>query len=103
MTIKRGDSHMTDTLSNIYLEADTPTDIYNHPTITAAGLAVGTRLRIVPISGKIRMHAGSTAPTNASGYVPLPLGEIAVNDSSDTGLFITSVGVDGLINVGEFA
>jgi hypothetical protein len=92
---------MSDTLPNIVLPIDTWVDIYNNPIITAAGISVGTVIRIKPIFGNIDLNAGASKPTSASGFEPLANDLQAMNEASDTGAWAISRGIAGLINVNK--
>lgn len=91
---------MANTLDNITLLANTPTEIYAHSTVTSAGISSGTQLLIQNVGdNELKLHSGTSAPTINSGFKVLPRKAEAVNESGDTKLWITSEKHEGLVNV----
>ncbi len=92
---------MSNTLKNISLPSNEWVDIYSHPVIVSAGIEIGDKIKVSAISGNMHLNAGTEKPTAASGFEPLQQGFQAINEATDTGAWIKSVGSSGLINVSK--
>lgn len=90
---------MADTIANIQVLPDTPTDLY-----AESGLTIGTKINVAMIgSGTSRLVAIATLtgkPDDSTGYRNLETGEEFVNDTGDSGAWIWS-GNGCTVNVKE--
>ena len=90
---------MADTLDNIDLPANTWVNLYAHPVLVAAGIAVGTQISAQNLgSNRVLVHAGATEPTSTSGFRAIKPDSVWQNDSGDTGAWMMSQVVAGLTN-----
>lgn len=90
---------MADTLQDIALTADTWVNIYTHPVMVAAGVTVGTQISVQNKgSNRVFLHAGADMPTETDGSRSLRPDEIFTNETNDTGAWVMSRLVDGIIN-----
>lgn len=80
---------MADTIANIQVEPDTPTDLY-----IATGISIGTKINVAMIGyGNARLIAIAeltSAPDDSTGYRDLETGQEFVNDAGDSGAWIWS-------------
>ena len=95
---------MADTRPDIFLPASTPVDIYAALNAQAGfpAVPVGTQIRFVNKgNSEVYAYASATAPTISVDRVGIPVLSRfgAYNESGDSGAFVTSYIVDGLINV----
>lgn len=95
---------MADTRPDIFLPANTPVDIYAALNAQAGFPAVdiGTQIRFVNKgNSEVYAYASATAPIIGVDRVGIPVLSRfgASNESGDSGAFVTSYLVDGLINV----
>ncbi len=91
---------MADTLDNIDLPANTWVNLYAHPVLVAAGIAVGTQISVQNLGGgaSIQVHAGANEPASTDGYRVIAIGQVWQNDSGDTGAWVRSPVISGLVN-----
>jgi hypothetical protein len=90
---------MKNTISNIFLPADTWVNIYLASAVVAAGIAIGDRLSFTKIEGKIDLSFIATKPDSRNGFTPLQKGFEISNSLGSLGAWAISRGASGLINV----
>lgn len=95
---------MADTRPDIFLPASTPVDIYAalNAQVGFPAVAVGTQIRFINKGNhEVYAYSSVTAPTPNTERIGIPvLSRMrACNESGDSGAFVTSYIVDGLINV----
>lgn len=75
---------MADSTANIQLTSGVWQDLY-----ALSGITVGVAIEVINVgNSECRLYAGVTPPALANEGIPLPVYDIAVNDSGDTGAWI---------------
>ena len=92
---------MPDTIDNVEIPANTWVDIYANAAVIAAGLTVGTQIKVQVVNGgPVRLVASASKPTTDTGFnILTPSNDVWQNETGDSGAWVYSPSVDSELNV----
>lgn len=82
---------MANTIDNVTIPAGTPVNLYADPKVIAAGIVAGDKISVQNLGAvPLKLFAGPSAPTAASGYRQCDPGDVWVNQTGDAGAWVSS-------------